>query len=246
MEFKRQIENLHKDIQDIERMVAALAGQPGISAIELDVLKMRVQQMYDGMARLKPGHEEESTQEKPAGQPIVEAPETIEMDDSTGTASQDPGGQASGTVGQEQPGEPVQEEPASGMEPVHDKPSGEPANGKKQSEVLADRFKDKQQFRNEHLTKGHSMRDLSSKFDEQPLSDIALGIGLNERFQYIKELFHGSSTEFKETIDYLNKVATEEDAVNYMKTRFNWDMESGLVVRLLHLTRRKLKMNVNG
>jgi len=228
----------------MEKMVTDLADKTSISNLELDLLKMRVQQLYEELLKLPEPTQDISDEEfleVPISEPDVKE---VRMEE-TMTSAQKP---EPSTQEYEESIEPVEHIEAPGIDDETPDPEvvPEPMEKKKPHEVLADRFKDKQQFRNEHLIKGQAMKDLSSKYDEQPLSDIALGIGLNERFQFIKELFQGNPTDFKETIDYLNKVTSEEEAMTYIKNHYKWDMEDKLVIRLLHLTRRKLKMDING
>ena len=246
MEFSRQIENLIKDIQDIERMLGGMSGKTPVPTLEIDILKKRVQQFYEDLLMLSNTAQIEPTADVTGIIPEAHHDSEEIMEDSPASMVPPPPEEETGHRKPVEDEEPVQE-PSAEIPTKTD--TGETAvhtEIKKKPEVLADRFKDKQQFRNEHLIKGQAVKDLSSKYDEQPLPDIALGIGLNERFQYIKELFQGNATDFKQTIDYLNKVNTEEDAITYFNEHFNWDMEHVLVVRLLHLTRRKLKMNVDG
>ena len=258
MEFSRQIENLHKDIQDIERLIAGLFEKGSISALEMDILKMHIQNLYDEVLKLPTSAAREKEDPVPVPENPIREEISGEISDNSDALSEEKTRPdpilAEPVLAEPVPAEPVPdaadesapEVPETVNEAVVPGDETVPKDRKKEPGVLADRFKDKQQFRNEHLVKGQSVKDLSSKYDEQPISDIALGIGLNERFQYIKELFAGNPAEFKQTIDFLNRVTSEDEAIGYMKEHFDWDMNNKLVVRLLHLTRRKLKMNIHG
>ena len=116
----------------------------------------------------------------------------------------------------------------------------------KSKEVVADLYKNKQKYRNESLQKERVTSDISSKFHNNPITDIASSIGINDKFRYVRELFDGDSSKYSSTIEVLNQVGSEVDAVNYLKDNFSWDMEDKLVNRLLELTRRKLKTKGNG
>ncbi len=112
----------------------------------------------------------------------------------------------------------------------------------KSKEVVSDLYKNKQKYRNESLQKERVSSDISSKFHNNPITDIASSIGINDKFRYVRELFDGDSSKYSSTIEVLNQVGSEVDAVNYLKDNFSWDMEDKLVSRLLELTRRKLKI----
>lgn len=113
------------------------------------------------------------------------------------------------------------------------------------SEVVSDMYKNKKQFRNESIQKGNT-QDISSKFHSQPISDISVAIGINDKFRYIRELFDGDNVQYAETLRFLNNVKSETEAEKYLEDKFEWDMEMKLVRSLLDLTSRKLKMNSNG
>ncbi len=112
-------------------------------------------------------------------------------------------------------------------------------------EVVSDLYKNKQKYRNESLQKERVTSDISFKFHNNPITDIASSIGINDKFRYVRELFDGDSSKYSSTIEVLNQVGSEVDAVNYLKDNFSWDMEDKLVSRLLELTRRKLKTKGN-
>ncbi len=112
-------------------------------------------------------------------------------------------------------------------------------------EVISDLYKNKQKYRNESLQKDRVASDISSKFHNNPIADIASSIGINDKFRYVRELFDGDSSKYSSTIEVLNQVGSEADALNYIRENFSWDMDDKLVSRLLELTRRKLKTKGN-
>jgi len=52
MEFKDKIENLSKDIQDINNLLEIIKNNNGISRIEVDILKARIQGLYLSLLEL--------------------------------------------------------------------------------------------------------------------------------------------------------------------------------------------------
>jgi hypothetical protein len=61
-----------------------------------------------------------------------------------------------------------------------------------------------------------------SGYPIMPINSIWDGIGINDRFLYIRELFANSSAKFETTITALDKLDTIQDAVNYLKLNFKW------------------------
>lgn len=73
--------------------------------------------------------------------------------------------------------------------------------------------------------------------------DTLIGsFGLNERLQYINELFDGSSDAFSEAIKSLDNMSSIEDALLKMSTyanQFSWDNESETVEEFVIKIRRR-------
>ena len=63
---------------------------------------------------------------------------------------------------------------------------------------------------------------LEHKLSNRPVSSIQSAIGINDRFQYIRELFEGSADNFVKTVADLDSMDDIKDAVNYLQTNFKW------------------------
>lgn len=280
MEFKKNIRNLSKDIEDIGNFVRKIENNSHISRLEMDILKTKIHKLYQTYLNFDPQDntlenymiEEEETpiieskksksddfipEEKVINdqKPVEEdeVPETLDIeddqfvDDSNFVQSIDH--TESESFGSEEmideefvdnsDKESNEEATAPSVdEPVHIKKAKDP-------EVIADIYKNKKKFRNESI-QTNNIHDISSKFHSQPISDISLAIGLNDKFRYIRELFDGNNVQYAETLRFLNNVKSENEAVDYLNDKFEWDMETKLVKSLLELTARKLKMTDNG
>ena len=64
--------------------------------------------------------------------------------------------------------------------------------------------------------------NLEHKLSNRPVSSIQSAIGINDRFQYIRELFEGSADNFVKTVADLDSMDDIKDAVNYLQTNFKW------------------------
>ena len=58
--------------------------------------------------------------------------------------------------------------------------------------------------------------DLSEKLSSSPLSDLLKAMGLNERILTVNELFGGDAGEFKKVMKDLNKLASFDEAKQYL------------------------------
>jgi hypothetical protein len=98
---------------------------------------------------------------------------------------------------------------------------------------------------NDQLSRQFAQSDLSSKLQTKPISNIQKAIGLNDRFQFINELFDGNQETYHSAIEVLNEKNNFNDAFDYIRSNFDWDMDSELVQRLLTIIRRKLIKSSN-
>ena len=74
-----------------------------------------------------------------------------------------------------------------------------------------------------------NIRDTRSVF---PLESLIGAFTLNEKLQFINELFDGSSDDFSTNIKQLDQLASMDAARNMLAelaTTFNWDTESEIV-----------------
>lgn len=81
--------------------------------------------------------------------------------------------------------------------------------------------------------------DVGTQLAKQPITNISSAIGINERFQFIKELFKNDVTVYNTTIAYLNSLNSMEAAIQHITTNFDWDMEHATVQRFLTIIERR-------
>ncbi|HCE58198.1 MAG TPA: hypothetical protein DER09_10315 [Prolixibacteraceae bacterium] len=63
---------------------------------------------------------------------------------------------------------------------------------------------------------------LENKISNMPVSSIQASVGINDRFQYIRELFDGDADKFAETVANLDSMSNLKDAVVYLQQNFKW------------------------
>ena len=115
-------------------------------------------------------------------------------------------------------------------------------------EIIAEEFREVKKTLNESLGEAHQMvndilsPDISdSGYKIHPINSIWDGIGINDRFLFIRELFSNSSARFETTIAALDKLETIHDAVNYLKMNFKWNKSEASQKFLVLVKRRFTK-----
>ena len=97
-------------------------------------------------------------------------------------------------------------------------------------EILAEEFSEVKKTLNETLGESHQMvNDILAPEKSEPgyklvpIDSIWDGIGINDRFLYVRELFANNSAKFESTVAALDELESIHDAVNYLKSNFKWN-----------------------
>ncbi|MFA8432917.1 MAG: hypothetical protein ACEPOZ_00220 [Marinifilaceae bacterium] len=80
---------------------------------------------------------------------------------------------------------------------------------------------------------------LGEKLSSKGITDIRNGIGINDKFLFIRELFNNQPEEYKQTIEYINQSPSLRDAMEWLNSKFQWDQENPFVLQFLEITKRK-------
>jgi hypothetical protein len=95
--------------------------------------------------------------------------------------------------------------------------------------------------------KGKSVNDLLTdqnklefKLSNRPVSSIKSAIGINDRFQYIRELFDGNADNFVNTVDQLDSKENMKQAVDYLRENFKWK-KSETSLKFVNLVKRRFQ-----
>lgn len=79
----------------------------------------------------------------------------------------------------------------------------------------------------------------TTRFQQKPISNISAAIGLNDRFLYIRTLFGGNAAELADTVAKLNAMQTFDEAMQYITSHYQWDMEDAITIQFLELVNRR-------
>jgi hypothetical protein len=108
-------------------------------------------------------------------------------------------------------------------------------------EIIADKYQSSQNYINQAIAGKQARKDLTSRLQSRPISDLRSSIGLNDKFLFIKEIFKGSPEKYNQCVDDLNNAATYEEAMHTARTKYSLDEKTDAVKRLLVLVKRKIQ-----
>ena len=114
----------------------------------------------------------------------------------------------------------------------------EPTKPAKKVEISGDVVPEKRLL-NDFLQGKNSVHDLSSKLQTKPINDLTKAFGINDKFQYTRELFNNDSTLFQNTVQTLNEMNSIEDALIYIGAHFEWQADSPTVIKFIEILQRR-------
>ncbi len=86
-------------------------------------------------------------------------------------------------------------------------------------------------------------RSLADRFKNAPISDLRAAIGLNERANFIRDLFHGNREAYFQTLEQLNAAHDYQEAVVYLensvKEAYGWNEQHETVQAFMELVYRR-------
>ncbi len=111
---------------------------------------------------------------------------------------------------------------------VHDAPVNERQKPYFVQHTLFESFSDKEDF----------LKDTPGT----PVERISHGVTINDKIQYINELFGEDSDLYRKTVEILDGMHSFSEALEYLRTNFgNWDESDDVVYRFYMTVRRKLR-----
>jgi hypothetical protein len=107
--------------------------------------------------------------------------------------------------------------------------------GQKDRTEVGDIFGD-----NHQMVHGPAAEKNKRSFEVPPLKSIRDGIGINDRFLFIRELFGNDLEKYEATIAALDSFNRIEEAVSYLKQNFKWN-KSEAGQKFLNLVKRRFR-----
>ncbi len=109
-------------------------------------------------------------------------------------------------------------------------------------QTIADKLKSEAPSLNDRITQGRSDQSLAHKMQLKPITDLKTAIGINEKFQFVNDLFEGRIEMYNDAISKLNNCSSgiiAENILHDLKSSHNWKDETEAYDKLkTFITRR--------
>ncbi|MCF8360705.1 MAG: hypothetical protein K9H26_18265 [Prolixibacteraceae bacterium] len=115
-----------------------------------------------------------------------------------------------------------------------------PCAPKSEKKIVGERFR-KEPSLNERFTE---ITQKGARVKGKPVTSIKAAIGLNDRFQYIRELFSNNQEKFLTTVNTLDQFSSFIDAIEYLEEHFKWP-KNETSLKFMELVKRRFE-NENG
>lgn len=222
---EEKIEALLSELKALQELIQAWSNLHPIPEIEKDAALRKMQEVYLQLKSLESVSETVVTppMNEPVADIIIDVPPVVESvkeevkESLIGEQEKQQRSRAKTFAKQEQP--------VTLFDTVSDKPQ-------QPEETLL-----------EKLSKKKEEKSLADKFSNLPVGDLKKGIGINERFKFINELFESSTAEYNQFIERLNACTSSEEAFRVMEeeyaARLGWNKEEETYQSLTALVGRK-------
>ena len=256
MENQKLISILLKDMEDLEGLISEIKIKKEFNLLEMEFLHTRSKGILQLMQMLKNFEPEIKTQRE-----FKE--EKIQIEDSVKThvssekitaeelnipvveTKPEP---AKETIQAEEIKETPIEPEVVKVEEKADavKPEADTSVGLSGDNIELEEIKDESIHRlGDSFVKGKSINDivnehnnLEFKLSNRPVSNIQAAIGINDKFQYIRELFDGSSEKYADTVVSLDSMSNISEAVSYLQQNFKWK-KNETSLKFINLVKRR-------
>lgn len=86
------------------------------------------------------------------------------------------------------------------------------------STTLGDKLKNDTPSINDKITSTRKDFSLADSIHLKPIADLKANIGINEKFQFVNDLFEGSTNDYNEAINHLNNCQNSDEALAALLT----------------------------
>jgi hypothetical protein len=112
---------------------------------------------------------------------------------------------------------------------------------KQESAMLADKFNIVNKSLSETMAASSANSFVGGRMQFQPIADLATGIGLNDKFTFINELFGNNPAQYEEAITRINK-AVNADEAGWILQKYHsveWQNKAETLQRLKDFVKRR-------
>lgn len=93
---------------------------------------------------------------------------------------------------------------------------------------VSDKLRNDQPSINDKMNSTRKDFSLADSIQLKPISDLKANIGINEKFQFVNDLFDGSTSDYNEAINHLNNCLNSDEALAALLTlriQHSWEEE---------------------
>jgi hypothetical protein len=90
--------------------------------------------------------------------------------------------------------------------------------------------------------KKKATESVAEKLQHNKITDLKASIGINEKFQFINELFEGNMKEYNVAVDQINSFASHEQAESYivnLEDVYKWQPDNKIAENFKELVKRR-------
>ncbi|HKJ79734.1 MAG TPA: hypothetical protein VKA10_09365 [Prolixibacteraceae bacterium] len=265
MENKKLVKILQRDMNELGELISDVKNQGSFNALEMDFIHTRAKGLMQLVQLIKVDDGNGSEQVRVQAETLNEIKETVaEIEEEVvEETTPEPVQISEEKIAEisEEPEEDQKEEPVpveNETEEVGSQEQQVEAESKDEESIQAEKEDDEmleeeteKSEANSRLgdsfLKGKSVNDLVTdqnklefKLSNRPVGSIKSAIGINDRFQYIRELFDGSSEKFAEAVTELDSKNNLKEAVEYLRTNFKWK-KNETSLKFVNLVKRRFQ-----
>jgi hypothetical protein len=234
MDFSATIDLIIKELKEASDIIDDLKKYPGVPVLQVELAKMKCKSAGEVIAILKSLKENPAFIDmEPVKEKIVQkvrkaeesrpqtVPETIAPVPQVVK-------EKAGPAGIETPPEPKPAE------------LGKIRKKEQESPILADQFIQPASSLIEQLSQVQNEEEIADILKTRPITSLTEAIGLNDKFLFIREIFHGNHNDYNAALLRLEDAENLTDARAVIMSYTGDNSESEAVMQLLNLVKRKL------
>ncbi len=109
----------------------------------------------------------------------------------------------------------------------------------RKTEILGDKLLSGKRFLSDFMAENKDRQDVTSKMQAKPIKDLSKAFGINDKFQYTRELFNNDNTHFQNTIITINQMGSIEEALIHIGAHFDWQADDPIVIQFIDILQRR-------
>lgn len=239
------ISKLETTLETLHNLTARMKGSSGIHQIDIDLLQQKTRELYEqiilleSVPMIKSAEQEPLTSQPqpeniPSEEKIIEE-EEIELEEAKKEETE--------------PEPEIEPEPESIREEVYEDVvietvKDEPASVEREipePRSTMDLFSETEDDSLGAVLEHQSQPNVGEKLEHSPVGDLREAIGINDKFQFVNELFNGDLEQYNHVLDELNNFSSLQGALTYLsELSVQYDFKkSGMAFQRLQALLRK-------